>query len=462
MMDFLESLKPSPTIRPQYNIGCLFDIPVGRYHTGKYGDQILNGGLAYITGICGRGNTFKTVILLFMFLRVLDRIAGSKGFGYDTEMTLVIDRLRELSIHCLNSLLGFDFANNNRVRFTDKTVYNGTEIFEWIKTTLGQRGLKDKLFKTPFLEKDGNPLEALMPFLVAIDSMSQFSAANVLKIQDDGGIGESNRNVEALRDANAKTQLLMELPTLTARNGLYVLMSAHMGDDLALDPYAPPQKKLAFLRNKLKFKNVPEKFTFLVNNCWHAFNSEVLINQSTKAPEFPRNSDDALRGDTDLQMVRIMNLRSKSGPTGLPFELIISQSDGIHVGLTEFNYIRSMDRFGIGGHDRSYFIELCPDIGLQRTTIRTKIDENPRLQRALEITSELCQITHLWHDVPAHKLCTPKQLYEDIKAKGYDWNELLDTRGWWTYDDYDHPIPRLTTMDLLNMRIGEYTPYWKR
>ena len=157
-----------------------------------------------------------------------------------------------------------------------------------------------------------------------------------------------------------------------------------------------------------------------------------------------------------------MNLRSKSGPTGLPFELVISQSEGVHVGLTEFNYIRSMDRFGLGGHDRSYYLELLPEVALSRTTIRGKIDSNPRLQRALEITSELCQITHLWHDVPKDKLCTPKQLYEDIKAKGYDWDELLDTRAWWTFDDYDHPIKRLTTMDLLNMRLGEYTPYWKR
>lgn len=458
-MEFLESLKPSPAIRPQYNIGCLMDIPSGRYHMGKYGDQILNGGLAHITGICGRGNTFKTVILLFMFIRVLDRIKQSKGFAYDTEMTLVIDRLRELAVHCLHSLLDFDFENNDRFRFTDKTVYNGTEIFEWIKTTLGKRE-KDKMGKTPFLDRNGELLEALMPFLIAIDSLSQFSAANVLKIQDDGGIGESNRNVEALRDANAKTQLLMELPTLTARNGLYVLMTAHMGDDLALDPYAPPQKKLAFLKNKLKFKNVPEKFTFLVNNCWHAFNSEVLLNQATKAPEFPRNSDDDLRNDTDLQMVRIMNLRSKSGPTGLPFELIISQSDGVHVGLTEFNYIRSFGRFGLGGHDRSYFLDLCPDITLTRTTIRGKIDESPKLQRALEITSELCQITNLWHDVPKEKLCTPKQLYDDLIAKGYDWDELLATRGWWTFDDYNEPIKRLTTMDLLNMRLGEYKPYW--
>ena len=461
-MDFLESLKPSPTLRPMFNIGCLCDIPTGRYHTGKYGDQILNGGLAYITGICGRGNTYKTVILFHMFIRVLDRIQQSKGFAYDTEMSLVVERLRELAVHCLNSLLGFNFEDNNRIGFTDKTVYNGTEIFEWIKTTTANRNTKNNFGKTPFLTRDKAFMDCLIPFIIAIDSLSLFSAANVMKIQDDGGIGESNRNIEAMRDANAKTQMLMELPTMTARNGLYVLMSAHMGDDLALDPYAPPQKKLAFLRNKLKFKNVPEKFTFLVNNCWHAFNSETLINQSTKAPEFPRNSDDDLRGDTDLQLVRLMNLRSKSGPTGLPFELIVSQSDGVHVGLTEFNYIRGFNRFGLGGNDRSYFVELCPDIPLQRTTVRGKIDANPKLQRALEITSELAQITNLWHDTPKEKLCTPKQLYDDIKAKGYDWDELLQTRGWWCFDDYEQPIHRLTTMDLLNMRVGEYTPYWKQ
>ena len=57
-------------------------------------------------------------------------------------------------------------------------------------------------------------------------------------------------------------------------------------------------------------------------------------------------------------------------------------------------------------------------------------------------------------------MCTPKELYEDIKKLGYDWNELLDTRGYWTLDQYKNKVPFLSTVDLLKMRKGIYKPYF--
>ncbi len=56
--------------------------------------------------------------------------------------------------------------------------------------------------------------------------------------------------------------------------------------------------------------------------------------------------------------------------------------------------------------------------------------------------------------------CTPQELYDDLKAKGFDWDVLLNTRGYWTYLDDPNPLPFLSTMDLLRMRTGEYFPYW--
>jgi hypothetical protein len=56
--------------------------------------------------------------------------------------------------------------------------------------------------------------------------------------------------------------------------------------------------------------------------------------------------------------------------------------------------------------------------------------------------------------------CDAKTLYEDLKAQGHDWDKLLQTRGHWTFDQYTNPVPFLSTMDLLYMRKGLYTPYW--
>ena len=102
-----------------------------------------------------------------------------------------------------------------------------------------------------------------------------------------------------------------------------------------------------------------------------------------------------------------------------------------------------------------------PDVSLSRTTIRNKIDSEPRLRRAINITSELLQLSIFNPELETQGLmCTPKELYEDIKKLGYDWNVLLDTRGYWTIDQYTNKVPFLSTVDLLKMRKGLYTPYF--
>lgn len=462
-MGIKDSFTNSPKIRPYLNIGCLFDIPTGSYRPGKHGEQILNGGLAYVTGIGGRGNTYKSTTAHFFVLRVMDRYRKADGIVYDTEISLTIDRLKHLS-RWLDFTKQEDLETSDRFVLTDKTVEVGNKWFDKFKTILQERkkNFKNHELTTPFIDDNGQLIKAFNPLLAEIDSFSMMDIEAVERMYDKNEIGESGLNTEALKSAAAKSQLMMQLPGLTGGSGGYVILTAHVGDQHQLDPYAPPAKKLSFLKGKVTFKRVPENFTFLTNNCWYCLSASVLINQTTKAPEFPKDSKEELAGDTDLMIITMQNLRGKAGPTGLPFEIIVSQRDGVHVGLTEFNYIKSHEKFGIGGHDRSYYLELVPDISLQRTTVRSKIDAEPRLQRALEITSELCQMKNLWHHLPSGFVCSPKELYEGLKTKGYDWDILLNTRGYWMFEEDVGPDtkPFLSSMDLLNMYHGTYHPYW--
>ena len=65
-----------------------------------------------------------------------------------------------------------------------------------------------------------------------------------------------------------------------------------------------------------------------------------------------------------------------------------------------------------------FFCEfLLPDVKLSRTTIRSKIDENPQLRRVLNITSEMCQMDQMWHGID-ELMCTPKELYDDLIKLG--------------------------------------------
>ncbi len=459
----LTNFKPAPQIRPLLNLGCLFDIPTGSYSVGKHGESILNGGLSYVTGLGGRGNTYKSTIAHYMIIQALNRYDKSEAVVYDTEVSLTMTRLEQLSMNMAN-IQKTGLKDTGRIMLSDKTVMMGNEFFDELR-----KGMKDRykkpsphLLTTPFIDATGTKLKSFNPLLAEIDSLSMFDIESVENMYDAASVGDSKLNTEAMKGAAAKSQMLLQLPGLTGASGSYVIMTAHVGDEIQMDPRAPPAKKLAFLKGKVKFKRVPENFQFLTNNLWYCTSATVMINDTKKTPEFPRDQSDDLKGDTDLMLINLLNVRAKSGPTGLPIEVISSQRDGVHVGLSEFWYIKKYDRFGLGGHDRAYFLELVPDVNMQRTTVRGKIDGSAKLRRALEITSEMCQMTNMWHHLPAELLCTPKELYADLIAKGYDWDILLNTRGYWTFDECitKDTLPFLSTMDLLNIRAGTYVPYW--
>lgn len=469
MSMFAKHMPAAPEFRALLNVGCLFDIQAGHYIKGKHGENILNGGIAPLTGLGGQGNTYKSTISHFFALTILDRYFRAEMNLLDTEMSAGGHRLKKLAAAmqyiCDTDLVWHETANpTGRILITDSTVVSGNKWFDQLKEFAKAKIEAAKTYKltTPFLSRDGSLFKAFVPSIGEVDSLSRLDVDATNAMLDKNSAGESGNNTEAMASAKAKHQMLIQCPELTASCGLYLLLTAHVDDSITIDAYAPQTKKLAFIKNGLKFKYVPNQFFFLMNNLWFCFGAARMVNQNTKAAEYPRDANDTDDLNTDLMKVTVQNLRGKYGPTGAPYEIIVSQSEGVQVSLTEFNYLKEYGRFGLGGHDRAYYLELCPEISMQRTTIRTKIREHAKLRRAFEITSEMCQMFNIWHDLDPELICTPKQLYEDLKAKGYDWDVLLNTRGYWVFEEDQHPLPFLSTMDLLEMRIGRYRPYWMK
>lgn len=468
------SLIPSfaqvPNVKVSYNVGALFDIPTGVYLRGRHGESILNGGVGAITGVVGIGNQFKSTIMHFQKLQILARFVESTGNTYDTEINIMKSRLAQLATN-LPDFKGEDVIDNGRWIITDKTMYYANEWYEeWKKfAKLKVDNAKQITRNTPFLEKDGKTLMTLLvPTPTEVDSFTEFETADVAGIQAANELGDSGANTMFMRQGISKTRFLTDVPKLIANSNSPMFLSAHIGKEIPMDARAAPVKKLQFLKNGDKIKGGTDKFTFLTTNCWQCQNATPLLNDGTKGPEYPRDSEDNLKFDTDLFLVTLVCLRSKTGPSGMMMQVIVSQQEGVLPGLTEFHYVKTMDRFGLGGNVQNYFLDLMPEVKLSRTAVRGKLTKDAKLRRAMNITAEMCQMSNLWHDKTTDDLmCTPAELYADLKAKGYDWDQLLDTRGWWTFDN-DEPVERidgaqqyfLSTYDLLRMRKGYYHPWW--
>ena len=465
-------LKPTthqiPAVKPMINIGCLFDIPTGFYLTGKYGESILNGGLASLTAIIGRGNFFKSTIKNHMLLSAFDKIYSVSPetmiYAYDTEINVHETALRRFTEKFKYVSEIKDIFQNNWI-ITDKEAMLGDEFFKELKEFFSNKEShsKELTFTLPFLDRDNKTLiKSLLPTFGDIDSLTEFTTSDVADIQEKYELGDSGANTIYMRQGLSKMRLLMELPTLASKFKHYIVMTGQVGNSPPMQgPINVPVKKLQFMKFGDSIKGVTDKFTFLIHNLWQVYNSTSLLNKGTNEPEYP--SGKSYSKDPDLNLVSMLLGRSKSGTSGVNLELVVSQKEGLLPHLTQFHYIKSNNRFGITGSNINYSLDIYPKLNLSRTTVRDKIDNDPKLRRALEITSELSQIHQYWRDLDSKLYCTPKELYEGIKSKGYDWDEILgNTRGWWTINNDKHPIPFLSTLDLMKMRIDQYKPSWHK
>lgn len=464
MLELLrQPFQRSDPVRALINVGARLDIVTGTVVTGRYGESIINGGLPALTGVVGLGNQFKSKLLRYLLLSAFSKFYnfGSTANSYDTETNIQESH----QLHLTQSFETFkdkNIINEGAWIITDKTVYTGDQYFDETKEFLNNKiKNKSKLLKdTPFVNREVTGyMQMPIPTFRDVDSFTEFSTQDVLKMQEENSLGDSGANTVNMREGLQKNRFLREITPLADGAKDYVLLSAHLGQEFNLDPRNPIPRKLGYLKQNLKIKGAPEKFTFLTNICWHNYNATPLINQGTKASEYPEDSSDNLTGDTDLNEVNIRLLRNKTGPSGMVVQVVISQSDGVLEDLTNFHYIKTRKHYGLIGNDRTYACALLPDVSLSRTTIRHKLAENKTLCRAIELVADLCQVSEYW-DQYQNILCSPEELYKDIKELGYDWEILLNTRGWWTFDNDKQAIPFLTIIDLLKMREKTYVPYW--
>ncbi len=462
-MSVNEGFVGAPILIPAFNIGGLRDVPTGRYYTGAKGESLLAGGLAPVTGYGGRGNAFKSTLAFYDQLTAMNRY-GLSGQSYDTEESMQYGRWEDIMQTIAPEIQFMDeWVDQGRFIITKASKYNGSEWLSLLRKVTKETSKEASAnVVTPFLDREGKPIKVLRPYVVSIDSLSGFSTGNIEELREKQSLGSGSRNTEDARAAGGRSQLINELPVFCARNGVNAILTVHMGDNIQLDPHAPPSKKLASMKNNIKFKRVPENFTFLTNNCWLVENKGPgSLLQDDKTPTYPKDKADRVEGTPDLQLLSLTSLRCKTGMTNYTMPLVVSQSMGLLPHLSEYHFLKTNSYWGFNGHPTNHQLSIYPELNLGRTTIREKIDSDPLLCRALTITAELLQIHQTMKNrLPAEYFCTASELYESLKTQGYDWKVLLQTRGYWTYDQYDNPIPYLSTLDLLKMRQGIYRPYW--
>jgi len=454
-----------PSIQPLINVGAGMDVPSGVFVVGKYGEHILNGGMTPFVGVTGLGNTYKTELIEFPQRQMIRRFPGSRSSFYDAESNKSKTRGQDLYAGHPD-WQGDHLINDNRLEITSVAQHTGEIHFDILKNFLEEYKIKPAnrkkiMVETPFLEVDGKSLFMMpIPTGGTIDSVSAWRTANNEKMLDETKIGDKEANTYWLNAGRYKKRLIEELPALCTTAGHYIGTTVHLGEDVNMDPNAPVLAQLQHLKSGV-MKGAPRDYTFYTHSLYHIYGSVVLKNKTTHAPEYPRNSDENQdAGSTDLNEIRLRMLRSKFGPSGFVLDILVSQQEGLLDYLTEFRYAK-LRKFGFVGNDQNYQYALMPGVNLSRTTVRNKLVESAALRRVANITCEITQIQE-YHKGARAYVMSMEDLFTRIKELGYDWDQLLATRGWWTYDNDKQDVPFLSSRDLLEMAHMRYVPYWLR
>lgn len=451
------------------NVGAGFDIPTGRWVKGQKGENILIGGFGVITGIMGRANTYKSTIM-HHFAFAGGRIVAESGHKpyiqtYDAELTVQRHRMVTLSerfeIFKVNNI-----ETENIWQLTDATGQLGDVWWKKLRDWLSGVKLKDQkkyMIDTPFLDKEGKPVKALLPTISELDSISAFKTSDIEEMEDKHGIADSGGNTYYMRGGLRKSRLFNDMIGPLNKSNHFTLISAHVGDKFEMNagPGQRPTKDMQYMKSSDAVKSTPDGFKFLPTLVYQTTHVKPLTNQTDRLSEYPRTSSDKELTNIDLNVIRLTNIRSKVGSTGWDLNVVASQFEGVDPTLTEYCLLKDYggDGFGITRSGAWNFLHLRPNVKFTRRSLRETYADDFRLKRAINITSEILQMHTFMPLLREWGNFTMVDLYNKIAEK-YDWDILLDSREYYTFDQYGHPIPYLSSLDIIEMFEGTYHPYW--
>jgi hypothetical protein len=470
-MSFLDAVKAgrkSPFI-PTLNTGLLFDLAVGSYVPSVDGNWILNGGLGTTNATIGRPQRFKSTDLLCKTACALSRYPGSMAIVYDTERTLSEDRIVRMS-----DIPGLDV---DRIMLTTRSEYYGEEFYDFLRH-LSDEKIKDKkntIVETPFVDpRAGKAARIWIPTIVVVDSLSNLEFKIVADMIDakmsvDGegvarakySITDSQTNTAHMKDGNGKKRLVAKLNALAEKTGFYFLFSAHVGSKIELDPYAKPMKAFQHMRQADKIKGVGTDFEFLMMTLLNCDNSVALMSDNDRTKSlYP--TKDGHTSAVELNEVMQTVVRCKGNVSGTRLKSVISQTEGPLPALSSYHYLKTSKYAGLPGNPTRHAPALLPDETLMRTTVNDILREKPHVARAIQLLAELHFIQENWslrHLPPVFS--TPLEDFaEKLTKSSYAMDDILATRGWWTYN-YGGEKPEqpfMSTLDALMIASGEYKP----
>lgn len=468
---FVAGIKSSNIVNACFNFSPIFDLINGEYVLGTDSVTYLNGGLCANNAITGGNNTQKTGLSVLAMARMLVRIPKCVVVFFDIEATFSVARLAKMVDWEIGEQGYFyrEILNKRFFYFSRNDGHDGSFVHNWFKDTYVKikqdiKEKKDVWLTLPYPDNDGNPMQAIVPVVVAVDSISEMHFSKTSAHFQEGDVDEGGeKKTRDMVIGNQRRIVYEDCDVLGGEVGFIQLWTAQVVDIINMTG-RPLEKESVFIRQGKKLKG-PKSLMRIPQTGYEIIRGSALKSGQEWLYPDPFGKDIFIDRDAkenpDLLIYSISPYRNKSGTSGGSFSFIGSQALGIQEGLSMYHCIKTSNKFGLVGSDVSHACVLYPDCKVGRTTIRKKLMDDKKLYRALTISYQMwfMQTFNLALE-PKYRM-TPEDLYEKIKAQGYDWEDMLDTVDYIHFNP-DIKQPTLSTMELLKIANGERKPHWHK
>lgn len=459
--------QESATYRPWINTGGPLDIINGKFVPGIDGKTVLSGGLGLTTAIIATPNKFKSTLQNTCAVNALARWPESELKVFDTEYSsLDKNRLANMSSLYLDEpekraqhLLDLE----GRIELHDPLTDRGASLEAWFDYLKEIRDEKVKNFKDWMVETEildpstGKPYRMMLPTFGGIDSWTEATVSHLNAKNDAHNADTEMKDQRTINmdEGWQKTRLMRQLPSICAKGGIYILMTGQLGRKFSLDG-KPVAKDMQFMGQDETTKSMGPKFEFLMSSIFKIGSTSVLADKNDRREsEYP--SAEHMSG-TELLQLMITLVRSKNSPSGAQTTAVSSQKFGIMAGLSYYDYLRNNKYFGLGAPNkvRSPFLG---DTNLGRTKI-FDMARDYKIERVLELTYQLFIIQSTWSLLgqPVDYSINIEQFADKLNNSSYAADDILNSRGWWTYKDAKVDREFLTLPDILNILSDNYKP----
>lgn len=435
-----------------FNTGTLYDLMTGSYSMGENDKFYLNGGIGnFITGIHGGGNMYKSTFIDSLVVGCLRTYKDAECIVADTEGSKSASRIANFRTELLTLAPDEDPEDvMSRIRMVPPASTDAASTYKLLTDicALKEKNKKTMRVKVPlFHPKTAEAYEVWIPTIFFVDSLTEMETSAEVEMLERGMDHKGNQTIWMV-DGNKKTLLVRHMRKLAAEYGICIICSAHTGGNIAMDSFAPPTKQLQHMKQADRIKGVGSRFEFL-SHVLAQVTSAKLCHDSAKAALY---SEAMNTPENDLNEVVLKVQRNKTNSSGTSLPFIISQQYGILNSVTNLHYLRTNGYHGLNGGPSNprHSCVWYPEKSFSRNSFRTDILTDYKLCRAIELMAQFMYIKNNWNlaTLPFDFAQSPEDVYTKIKASSRSWDDLLETTGYWNYDN-KHGREYMSILDIL-------------